>query len=150
MPKKINDLIRQRIKKDLATKNGTKEEIADRHGVSIGTVKRLAKEVKPITSAADHVAGAIASGALGLATTESLDYGVILNEIITELRNSLKDAKPGSREGVAGRLMDALKAHREFMTMEQAVDWVLGLPNFDAEEFTRLLKEKYADKRAAG
>ena len=145
----IDDLIRQRIKKDLAAKNGTKPEIADRYGVSVGTVKRIAKELKPVTDVADNMAGAIAQGAIRVGEIKSLNYGQYLEDMIEDLARVLPAAEAKSREGVAGRLMEALKAHREFMSMEQAVDWLLALPDFDPVEFTNLLKRKYGHKRRA-
>jgi len=75
MTKRTDELVQQRIKKDLATKNGTQAEIADRHSVSISTVKRIAKSIRPVTQVAENISGAIAQGALGQSEVSELDYG---------------------------------------------------------------------------
>lgn len=148
MTKPIDELVQQRIKKDLATKNGTQAEIAERHSVSISTVKRIAKSIRPVTQVAENISGAIAQGALGQSEVSELDYGQILGQIIIKLEESIAIAEPKSLETVASCLMKALTLHREFMTTEQAVEWLLDLPDFDPREFTRLLKEKYGNRRA--
>lgn len=75
MTKRTDELVQQRIKKDLATKNGTQAEMADRHSVSISTVKRIAKSIRPVTQVAENISGAIAQGALGQSEVSELDYG---------------------------------------------------------------------------
>jgi len=148
MTKPVDELVQQRIKKDLATKNGTQAEIAERHGVSTSTVKRIAKSVRPVTQVAENISGAIAQGALGQGEVSELDYGQILTQIIIKLEESIAIAEPKSLEAVASCLMKALTLHREFMTTRQAVDWILDLPDFDPREFTRILKEEYGNRRA--
>lgn len=150
MPKGIDDLIRQRIKKDLAGKNGTKQQIADRHNVSIGTVKRLAKEIKPVTTVVEASTAAIARSVVAGGAVEDLDYGTMLKTLIKGLETAFEKAEPKSKEGVAGRLIEAMDKYREMMTMRQAIRWVINLPDFDPAEFTRILKEEYADSQRAG
>ncbi|WP_204137407.1 transposase family protein [Halomicronema sp. CCY15110] len=148
MTKPIDELVQQRIKKDLAAKNGTQAEIAERHGVSISTVKRIAKSIRPVTQVAENISGAIAQGALGQGEVSELNYGQILTQVIIKLEASIALAEPKSLEAVASCLMKALILHREFMTTRQAVDWILDLPDFDPREFTRILKEEYGNRRA--
>ena len=61
MTKRTDELVQQRIKKDLATKNGTQAEMADRHSVSISTVKRIAKSIRPVTHAKSRQLRALGS-----------------------------------------------------------------------------------------
>lgn len=151
MPKEIDDMIRQRIKKDLAGRNGTKQEIADRHGVSIGTVKRLAKEIKPVTSVVEASTAAIAKAIVSGAAVDERDYAGALGDIIDRLQTAIATAEAKSLEGTARALMEALDKHREYMTMERAIEWLVDLPDFDPARFTKLLKDKYgAKQRRAG
>ena len=154
MPKPISDLVRQQIKREIKKDpKADKAAIATQYGVSIGTVKRLAKEVKdteiPGSVQQVKVRAATQNAIAKLSDTDGglkgADFQNILITLLTDLTENLSSASIKSREGAARAAVELMKCHREFYppTMEDLIDQLLGLPDFEPVEFAKRLRARY-------
>lgn len=151
MPKPIPPLIQKQIQRAILNKEGSIDQIAQRFGVSTGTVKRLGKKVKAVSQAAEALQSTVAIAAAGLSEHAPSDFRQALEDLLKDLQGDLKRTEPKSKEGVAGKILDIIKTMHELYppTMADMVDRLLEMPDFKPAEFVQLLKERYAQKQAS-
>ncbi|MDA0865386.1 MAG: hypothetical protein O2890_03020 [Cyanobacteria bacterium] len=150
MPRKINEITKQAIKRDLREggDKADKKAIAEAHSVSLGTVKRLVKELKaPARKAATQDLISQVFGALEEAgVIDRSDFQRLLLASIQGLTDENARAAPvKSREGASRAAAELMRTYEELFpaTMEQAADWLLGLPDFEPMKFAAMLRDRY-------
>lgn len=155
MASRISDITRGQIKKRIKEQPGAdKGAIAAEFRVSLGTVKRLAKEVKDaqgVPPASVHKAKvrAATKAALGKLPDKGAisapDFRQILVTLLEDLSTATSEAPVKSREGGARAAAELMRCYREFYppTIDEAIDHLLTLPDFDPLEFARRLRARY-------
>ena len=147
MPAPIPPLIRKQIEKAFLRSEGSLEELAKRFNVSVPTVRRITKGSKVARDAAEYVVGtAIAdhvSGTIALSGV-AINFDDFLSTAITDLANAGKSTDAKSKEGVLSVMLKALELYRKYnpLTMSELADLAIATPNFNPQEFAKLLREK--------
>lgn len=151
MPKIISDLTKQSIKKAIRAGDRTLEKIAEQYQVSIGTVRRLAKEMPEREAVRVVQQQAIAQHLTTTIAGAPFDMNAILITAINDLAAEMPKTSGKSKEGVGaaiGRLSDLLRKYNPQTERELAL-LAIAIPNFDPQVFAKELRA-LIEQRAVG
>ena len=143
----LPEFLKKQIERAYLNREGTKPEIAKRFNVSLSTVERVTRGKSAIREAAEHVKGsAIAdhvSETIALSGV-AINFDEFLTTAIKDLANAGKAADAKSKEGVLSVMLKALELHRKYhpLTMSELADLAIATPNFNPQEFAKLVREK--------
>ena len=139
MANKTPELIRRGIQRELKKGKG-KQAIAEQFSVSLGTVKRIAKETD-LTAAdpVDQLERAIAS-----VTAGRFDLISTLEVLINNLETRMADAQVKSYEGAASAICKVAELHRRYkpLTLDEGIDLLLDIPGVSPQAIARRLRER--------
>lgn len=143
----IPELTQQAIKRAYMNREGSKNAIAKRFGVSESSVKRIVKDLGPAlvvtqNAIANHVAETVKVHGLAIDTDQ------LLVTAINDLSAEMATVPAKSKEGVATAIARMIDMWRKYhpMTMHELVDLAIATPGFDPREFAKLLRERYESK----
>jgi hypothetical protein len=142
--RRIPDTVKQAIKRDLR-KGDTIAAIVKTHKVSRGTVLRIQAALEE-GDRTEKLKEAIEtfSAEVEVSPGKFRDIMVQLVDALTD-KDDLKKAKIGSREGAARAAVAVMEAYQRMYppTMEEAAEWLITLPGFNAGTFASILRKKY-------
>lgn len=146
---KTSPLIRKQIQRAYELGEGSYRELADRFKVSLATVQRCCKGLKPPVDkklAAEVLADAVTHGEK--VTIDGLDLNQYLKDGIQDLTADMRSTEAKSKEGVASAALKYMQFYAQLNppTLEEMVDQLLARPDFDPERFVSLLRSRYAAK----
>jgi hypothetical protein len=124
---------------DIARKFRISRSSVSRYAAAGGwTALRNSTEQIQSSAIADHVHSSVSlSGAV-------VDFDDFLTTAIQDLANAGKATDAKSKEGVLSVMLKALELHRKYhpLTMSELADLALSTPNFNPQEFAKLVREK--------
>lgn len=166
MPRKLNDLEKQQIRRAWALGDISPEKLAEQYGVSVPTIRRAYKGVvkgsaREIRQQAAEAIADAAGKARDTLNNEDVskvasdisgeDFFALLKEVSHTALTKGKDLPFNSGGEAISAGIRGLQALRSLypMTMREAAEWVVNLPGFNAKEFAKLLREVWDEKRSA-
>lgn len=158
MAEHISKLTQAAIKKAYINGEGSKTALADRFKVSLSTVKRITKGLEPVQEAAQHIVDTAVARHIELVRDRSsptviigsnvLDTDEIMVTAIKDLSADMSNTPAKTKEGVAGSLIRFIETYRKFhpVTMDEAIELVLSIPDFDPRVFAQKLRDRIERK----
>lgn len=151
--KRIDDIKVAAIRKAYLNRDGSIAVLAERFGVSEGTIKRIKKEGDWDAIRAAQTAVVQAAVQQPPAVTiggAAINFDEMLTTAIDSLSGDVATLPGKSRESAATALLKAIELYRKYhpMTIDEAIDLVIALPGFDPQDFARRLRDRYLAAQA--
>jgi hypothetical protein len=150
--RKISDLTIAAVKRGYLA-GDTIAALAKQHGISEGSIKRLAKagdwaairqaKQQAIQAAVQQPPAVSIAGA-------AIDFDDLLTAAIASLSADVAALPGKSKESAATALFKAIELYRKYhpLTMDELADLAIALPDFDPAEFARRLRDRYTAAQA--
>lgn len=153
MAKEIPELIRRSIRNAYLNREGSVAAIAKRFNVSTGTVKRICKGLDVVRDAAAQSSPESLVRNVQAIAGLPLDTDQIMRDAIQKAADAIagEEVKFKTGEGTLSAVAKMILVYRQYnpLTMEEAADIILAIPNFDPQRFAKILRAKI-EQRTAG